>query len=226
MKTIYNNENEKKHSKMIKDLQNLPKIETPENFEYNLMTRIKNQNFGTVHEEKLPFNWIKFLAPSAVVVTVIILFFVFLPSSQQIENPVINQAQKSDSQAIVNNSLAAGNEIVNQFNSNQKTNAAQIKKDVNGSLASGNKVQSVTPKIPFGTSRSVSLDDYIYGGANQRNLERGNIVNSGNEPAPFDGFFVAEKPDQNTLKKYRAQADSIKKAQMKADSLEKIRKMP
>ena len=62
MKTIYN-EKQNKHSEMIKDLQNLPKIETPENFEYNLMTRIKNKNFGNVEKDKPVFNWVRFLAP-------------------------------------------------------------------------------------------------------------------------------------------------------------------
>ena len=66
---------ESKQSKLIEDLKSLPKIKAPENFEYNLMTRIQNQNFGDVKKERMPFNLVKFLAPSAVVVTGLIIFF-------------------------------------------------------------------------------------------------------------------------------------------------------
>ena len=43
-----------KQSKLIEDLKSLPKIKAPENFEYNLMTRIQNQNFGDVKKERMP----------------------------------------------------------------------------------------------------------------------------------------------------------------------------
>jgi hypothetical protein len=221
MKTIYN-EKQNKHSEMIKDLQNLPKIAASENFEYNLMTRIKNKNFGNVEKDKPGFNWVKFLAPSAVAVTAIILLFIFLPSSQQIDNSLPFQTQKLDSQSIVNNSAVDGKEIINQHSSKQNSNSTLSER----SVGPNNPIQNVSPRIPFGTSRSVSLDDYIYGGNNPRNLQRGNIVNSGNEAAPSDRFFVVENPDQNTLKKYRAQVDSLKSAQMKADSLKKVQKLP
>lgn len=221
MKTIYN-EKQNKHSKMIKDLQNLPRVETPENFEYNLMTRIKNKNFGNIEKAKPVFNWVRFLAPSAVAVTTIILLFIFLPSSQQIDNSLPYQTQELDSQSIVNKSDAAGKEIINQPSSKQNSNSAISERSVDPNYP----IQNISPRIPFGASRSVSLDDYISGGNNPRNLQRGNIVNSGNESVPSDRFFVVENPDQNTLKKYRAQVDSLKKAQMKADSLKKVHKMP
>ena len=222
MKTIYNNEKQNQHAEMIKDLKNLPKIETSKNFEYNLMTRIKNKNFGNIEKDKPVFNWMKFLAPSAVAVTAIILLFIFLPSSQQIDNPLINQAQKLENQFIPKNSIPNGKEIVNPSTSNQNLNSTIPE----SSVAPNNSVQNVNPKMPFTSSRSVSLDDYITGGNNRRNQQRGNIVNSGNESVPLDRFFILENPDQNTLMKYRAQVDSLKKAQMKADSLKKVQKLP
>lgn len=220
MNTIYN-EKESKHSEMIKDLHNLPKIETPENFEFNLMTRINNKNFGSLGKEKPVFNWVKFLAPSAFAVTAIILLFVFLPASKQIDNPVQHLTQKSDSQAIVNNSLAAGEGILNSPESKQNSNLAASQKASNN-----NSSQNISPRAPINASRSVSLDDYISGGNNPRNLQRGNVVNSGSQSTPLDQFFVAENPDPVTLKKMRAQVDSLRKAQIKADSLKKAQKMP
>ena len=76
MNNFYNEE--KKYSKLVNDLKNLPHIKAPENFEFNLMTRIENKNFG---DSKIPkttsFNIFKFLAPSAIVLTAFILFFIF-----------------------------------------------------------------------------------------------------------------------------------------------------
>jgi hypothetical protein len=222
MKTIYN-ENEKNYSEMIKDLQNLPKVETPENFEFNLMTRIQNENFGKLKEEKQNFSWIKFLAPSAVVVTAIILLFVFLPSSQQIDNPLINPAQKIESQSILSNNIEPGSETAKTSLTQSKASEA-----INNSPASSQNSRNIINKnFPiFSARRGVSLDDYISGSSHDRDMLRGNIVNGGNELTPNDGFFISEKPDQNTLNKYRAQVDSLRKAQLKADSLKKAQKMP
>jgi hypothetical protein len=35
------------YEKLIKDLKKLPKVDAPDNFEYNLMTRIQNGQFET-----------------------------------------------------------------------------------------------------------------------------------------------------------------------------------
>lgn len=223
MKTIYN-ENENNYSKMIKDLQNLPKIDAPENFEYNLMTRIKNKNFGI--EEKQSFNWIKFLAPSAVVVTAIILLFVFLPASQQINNPLINPAQNVDSQATLSNNIETGSNVAKN-SSLQSKNLGALNSTPVTSPNSSKPINRIDKNFPLSSSRpGVSLDDYITGNSHQRDMMRGNIVNGGNELTPNDGFFISEKPDQKTINKYRAQIDSLRKAQMKADSLKKALKMP
>ncbi|MHB8905165.1 MAG: hypothetical protein ACYC6D_03455 [Melioribacteraceae bacterium] len=225
MKTMYN-ENENNYSKMIKDLQNLPKIDAPENFEYNLMTRIKNKNFGKIEEEKQSFNWIKFLAPSAVVVTAIILLFVFLPASQQINNPLLNPAQNVDSQSILSNNIEAGSNVAKN-NSFQNKNSDALNNSPVTSPNPSRSINRIDKNFPLSSSRpGVSLDDYISGSSHQRDMLRGNIVNGGNELTPNNGFFISEKPDQNTLNKYRAQLDSLRKAQLKADSLKKALKMP
>jgi len=221
MNTIYNEE-ESKHSKMIKDLKNLPKIETPENFEYNLMTRIENKNFGNVEKEKPVFNWFKFLAPSAVVVTAIILLFIFLPSSQQIDNSPIYQSGKTDSPAVADNQSAEINGSANIPITSDNTASALPETPV----APNRAARNVNTRMPFGSSRSVSLDDYISGGNNPKNMQGGNIVSGGDASTPLDQFFIAERPDQNTLEKYRARLDSLKKAELRADSLKKVKKLP
>ena len=93
MNNIYNTE-DSKQTDLLKDLKALPKINAPENFEFNLMTRIQNKNFGLVEDEKPTFNFIKVFAPSAAVVTVIILFFVFYPQGDQIQKQIAKQKPK------------------------------------------------------------------------------------------------------------------------------------
>lgn len=223
MKNIYN-EDDKKYAGMIEDLKNLPKIETPENFEYNLMTRIQNKNFENVPIDKPAFSWVKFLAPSAVVVTAIILLFILIPSNQQIDyqlsTPDNNIASKS------NTDIAPG-DILNQVQpQDSKSGESAAEASKSSPLNADNKMKNANPRVPFGYSRSVSLDDYITGSNRQNNLQRGNVVNSGNSEAPFDGFFVVEKPDQSPLMKERARIDSVKNAKAKADSLKKVQKLP
>ena len=216
MNNIYN-ENEQKQSKLINDLKELPKIKAPENFEYNLMTKIQNKNFGESLNQKSQFNFVKFFAPSAIVVTIVLLFFIFLPSSNQ-RNVPSNSPRIIENQAIADNSVAPFKKEENANNSNQ---ASQNTISIPQLSHSSNE----RPLNQIDDSRSVKVDDYISGAnSNQKGLERGNIVNGGSEPAGDNGFFISERPDKKTLDKYRARVDSVKKAQFKADSLKKVQK--
>jgi len=228
----YNDES--KHKKLVEDLKSLPKIKAPENFEYNLMTRIQNQNFGDVKKERLQFNVIKFLAPSAVVVTAFIIFFLFFSTSQQqIDNPFMVEppAIVSDSQATIassKNELAL-NESKSAAESPERITEPRIKKEDNISpverIQLNDAVIKKQSKYPINTRRSVALDDFISGDSRQKStLERGNIVNNGEETTDFDGFYIRQEPDKATITKYRSLIDSVKKAQMKADSSKRARK--
>jgi len=221
MNTIYNNENEDKFSELKKDLKELPKVNAPENFEYNLMTQIKNKNFGKVEETRPNFSLIKFLAPSAVVVAAVILFFIFLPASNQNNIQQTNPSQKLDSPANFNKSLAE-----KKTATDQKITIPANSDQSSASSIANNIPTRVKTRIPISNDpRAIKLDDYISGeSANQKDLGRGNIVNGGNDQSEPDGFFIKGNPDSKTLAKYRAKLDSVKKAQMKADSLKKIQK--
>jgi len=214
MNKIYNN-SETEQSKLVKDLKELPKIKAPDNFEFNLMTKIENRNFGKQKEERLQFNLLKFLAPSAVVIAAIILFFVFLPTTNQNNNPI----QTPDSKMIVDNSSSLTKEIADKKVSPSTQS--------NSNVAAIQQNSKQVGQSPINNPRAIRVDDYIANeNANQKDMERGNVVKSGNEPAQYDGFFITEKPDKKTLEKILTQFDSVKKAQLKADSLKKIQKMP
>lgn len=222
---IYNDE-ERKFSKLKNDLKNLPKIETPNNFEYNLLTKIQNRSFSTSTKEREGFNFIKFFAPSAIVVAAIIAFFIFLPNTeQQIDNPLM-----SEPQAITSNGKQVAESIQNETSPSTSAQHETQNQAVNNSYqqpaniappASGNRKS----QYPINQNRSVAIDEFI-SGDNQKasDIRQGNVVNSGAGSDEFDGFFVREQPDQKTIERYRAMVDSVKKAQAKQDSLKKAKK--
>ncbi len=226
MKKLYS-ENDIQHEELIKGLKALPQIKAPENFEYNLMVRIQNKNFGEVLEERPKFNFVKFFAPSAIVASVILLFFIFYPPSGEVDNPLMSEPPVLDSQSVANNSNIINKQLA--FKESIKQKQANVPKARASEKALSTDANSpstkLRPPIPLSARQSVSLDDYISGSAtNRTELQKGNVVKSGEEPSEFDGFFVREQPDLNTLKKYRATVDSLKKAQAKADSIKKARK--
>jgi hypothetical protein len=221
MKKIYNEE-ENKFSNLVKDLKDLPKVKAPDNFEYNLQTRIQNKSFGKPVKEKPQFSWAKFLAPSAVVATTIILFFIFFPSSQENNNQLLQQTKLQNNQPVVSNSLSTKNELKDQRSVPSNT---KLQSNSSSLLGSNNQTLKPNSKSPLYDARSIRLDDYISGtNKNHSNTNRGNIVNNGEDASQYDGFIVSEKPDKKTLERYRAVVDSIKKAQLIADSLKKIQK--
>jgi hypothetical protein len=210
---------ESKNSKLVEDLKSLPKVKAPENFELNLMTRIQNQNFGEIKEEKQRFSYFKFLAPSAVVVTAFIVFFIFFyPSQQRILNfqpqPVVSDSQGSV--ASLKTDVARNNpEIKKSVAFEQKSTSNSASQQSNSNIA----------KYPINRNRSVSLDDYISGESERSsNVQQGNVVNGGEDAPNFDGFFVRQKSDKETIEKYRSVIDSLKKAEMRADSIKKAQK--
>lgn len=230
MNKIYNDSNNK-HSNLIKDLKNLPKVDAPDNFEFKLMTRIENKNFNLLQDERPKFGLIKFLAPSAVVVTAVLLFFIFYPKSDQLNNVQVNQPQPSVSQPLADNTPVIKKEAAknNSFPKEQMvTSQDQVAVENFQDRSLESSAQAANKSVPLlRNSNSVSVDKYISGdNFTQSDLSRGNVVNSGDQPVENDGFFFKQKMNQQTLKRYREIVDSLKKAQLKLDSLKKASKIP
>ena len=114
MSEFYNNKEEEKFSNLLSDLKKLPKIEAPENFEFNLMTRIQNRNFTPVEEERQKFNIFKFLAPSVAVLATAVLFFIFYPQQKEIQTQLAEKQNITDTQSIAGNT--ADKKIESLFN--------------------------------------------------------------------------------------------------------------
>lgn len=220
MKNNFYNEDEK-YKNLIKDLKNLPAVKTDDNFEYNLLTKINNL---PLLEEKpvRKFRWSLFLAPSAVMATAIILFFVFLPPNNNDENPLLSDPQP------IQNQLLSGNSSDSVEKLSEKIESFTQKKEKN--FSSKPEVQpQIKPSVPsrsIQSSRSIALDEYISGKSSlkESSSRRASVVSSGEASEEFDGFFVREPLDAQTLKKYRDALDSIKNAEIKKDSLKKAGK--
>lgn len=219
MSKFYKNE-EDKFSKLVSDLKTLPKIEAPENFEFNLMTRIQNKNFGEIRDTRPVFNWFKFLAPSAAVMASVLLFFIFYLQREEIPTQITNQNQLVDSQALAGKS--SDKKFESLFSADNKKSSSKKNAESNSNIAQNQLSGKST--FPLNQRRSVSVDDYISGAnSNQNPSARSSIVNSGDDPMT-DGFRVENKLDKKTIEKFRAELDSLKKAQLKADSLKKAMK--
>lgn len=218
MDNLYNNENNE-HSDLIRDLKSLPKINAPENFEFNLMTRIQNKNFGLEPGEKPKFSLFKFFAPSAAVVTVIILFFVFYPKGDQIQNQIAVQKSVGDTQNVLTSTNEKrGEQVENKFVAKISSSPTSLKKSISEFSPSVSQ-SKIPPRIS--SQRAISVDDYISGAkTSENNLQGGSTVNGGDLPIT-NSFLIEKKTDRETLEKYR---DSLKKAQHIADSLKNARK--
>lgn len=224
------NDDEVKFTRLMKDLKELPKVNAPDNFEYNLLTKIQNKNFGAEKTTRVKFNFIKFFAPSAAVVAVIILFFIFLPTAnRQNDNPLMtdptvigNNRQVSVPQESLQSNMRES-EVTKQSSANENKKFAQAPSLDNKTTRSESINQS--KKYPISRSRSVALDDYISGDSQKSaDLKRANVVSGGSEGNEFDGFLVREQPDKQAVEKYRMMMDSLKKAKAKQDSLKKANK--
>ncbi|MEG8946020.1 hypothetical protein [Rosettibacter firmus] len=217
------NDDELKFIKLLKDLKELPKIKAEDNFEYNLMIRIQNGNFGNLEEEFKPrYGIIKFIIPSAIV-SIIILFILFFPTNEQvIDNPLMSDPPKISEKENIDNSQI--------FSSNVEQITTPKLKVKKGEIQSGSTSKksntSTNPaiKYPINQTRSVSLDEYISGeNARVNNLQRGTVVSSGEEVFEFDRFLMPQQLDKESIEKYRRMIDSIKKAEAKRDSIRRSR---
>ncbi|MBL1212314.1 MAG: hypothetical protein HND52_03030 [Ignavibacteriae bacterium] len=220
-KELYNNK-----SSIEKILGDLPKIGAPDNFELNLMTKIKNENFGNSLNEptaKSKFSWI--FAPAAVVaVSVVILFFVFDFQTAEPENLLMldpetraeltSGLEKNRDRALSNPGVSdyAEKEVGKSERSISEKKAKENVKGGIGGNISGGGITSAKPYkkvLPYNDKDAIDLDNYLTEGsrsnaANNRAL----IVGGGNYNSGFDGFMV-QKNDVQLLEALKAKMDSL-----------------
>jgi hypothetical protein len=219
-KELYNNK-----SSIEKILGELPKINAPDNFEYNLMTKIKNENFGNSLNEpivKSKFSWI--FAPATVVAaTVVILFFVFDFQTAEPENLLMvepearaeltaNLENKRD-EKLSNSSasdIAKNEESKPDLSISEKKTKEGVQGGNVGNIAGGGIVSSkpYNKILPYNDKDALDLDNYLTEGnrANSPN-SRALIVGGGSYNVGFDGFML--QINDAELEALKAKMDSL-----------------
>lgn len=175
-------------SELKKLLKEIPKVDAPDNFEFELMTRIQNQNFEIKYEKKKNiFSWA--LTPAiAFAASVFLIFFIFTGEDDLHDNPW-NIAPRLIDENIAEVQNIQPKISVNGKNADTKLNKSTSKKIENKRLATNNfKVKD----FPFDKESSVNLDEVLQ---TEQKLNAGigsaQLASSSNN-SRFDGFFLRE----------------------------------
>ncbi len=195
------NSDEEKYSNLINLLQSLPQEKAPDNFEFNLFTKIRNGNFSLNTKKELKFEipaWV--YAPFAALVLSAVVFFVVV----DVEN--FNLQQPLSSERMVNTVKVTHKE------SNPKIKAVLVPNPRYRVVINQNDavVKEKVP-IPISPEKSVYLDSYLTGEkatANKGNLNR--LVSEKANFFRFDGFMPVVN-DFQSINQLRARIDSIRK---------------
>ncbi len=229
-------------------LKDLPKVGAPDNFEYNLMTRIHNKNFQIKSEKKRNiFFWV-YTPAFALAASAILIFFVITDNSVDNDNPwnskpkLIPELQTSETSSVsssqqnnnqrldvkekISNSVAAKEEnSVKAKSSLRKLEKPSIQQN---NVASNSKTK---PVYPFDKSKSVDLDKLLTAEEQtvvpNNGISQPQLASEGNTntlESPFSGFFIRQKEAAARRESLKVREDSlrrIKESQSKKKNLEK-----
>lgn len=214
-KDLYNSTDEE-YNHVIKLLKDLPKVDAPENFQYNLNIKIENRQFELNTKEYHPFLPWKIVLPASSAIAVVILFFTFFIESDNLENPfqiqpkLRNEISSSILNAdrpkeIIENNIISENDVI-------------IKdEDQNTEINSQSEIVEPESKIladfPFDATKSTNLDEIITDNSAQTNISRrADLVGRTNNNSTFNGFFIREEINKEEFEALKARNDSLIKA--------------
>ena len=215
---FYDNE-EAKFKNTITSLKSLPKIEAPDNFEYNLMVKIKNGNFELKTEPaKKSILW-KIL-PTPAIVTAAILAFFLIPEEVVETN---NLLQYSPIQVIDSAKQAEISAQSSLFNSNINSTEDNVAKNKTTDKPKNEKIYRMNVQendvavkqkmnIPFDPAKEVNIDEYIDGRMiNNSNGSPANLVGGGDKSnSSFEGFIIKNKEERDSVQKSMTKTDSLR----------------
>lgn len=215
---IYN-DNEKKLSETLNALKELPKVNAPDDFEFNLMIKITNGEFEPEAEEKRQSKLLWILTPAALVVTAVILFVTFSKSEldQQL-TPLQNQGSIYAGKV---GDSASKTKITPKLAENQAS-----RKKLQNRIPDPVRPQNnnTDPAFPF--MNEYSYSQYV----KDRSFKLDNLLkdkNKGNADQTYTAktevgqagdLLLKDENLQNNLNDKKAVKDSLKKMQSKNDS--------
>lgn len=216
MKKDHYNFNDDEYNHVIKLLKDLPKINAPENFQYNLNVKIENQHFDLNTKEFQPILPWKFVVPASSAVAMVVLFFTFFVESENLENPFHIQPKLRNE--ITSNIFEANQSSDKLGNNKISENDVIVKNELKNnevqSLPSSiSSEENVIAEFPFDASKSTNLDDIIGDDGSKTNIsKRANLVGRSNNNSSFNGFFIREEINKEEFEALKARNDSLVKA--------------
>ena len=171
-KKFYNKDSE--HQEIIKLLNNLPKVNVSDNFEFNLMTRINNKNFKIESKQKQSSYFWVLVPTTGLVISAVVLFFVFFNQSDdfnlQLQEPakIMGSVNNNDYPKSLNDVILdqkpVGNSIAGT-NSKKKNSASERKqsKALRIVVKPNDVIEEEYVNLPFDKSKSVNVDAAIGG---------------------------------------------------------------
>jgi len=219
MKKNNYNVNEEKYQHVIKLLKELPKVKPPDNFEFNLMLKIQNNNFELNKPEKSFLNPWKIFIPATAVVAIFLLVIFLNNTEDNQDNPFqLIPKMRTELSSNFNNSLT----LLNNNNLEKEINNKDViinKSSINENILNkiNNKNSSSTGKtekeinFPFDISTSTNIDEILVSKRSETNIDKRASLAGNNNSSFFDGFFIREEVDQRYIEEMRARFDSLKK---------------
>jgi hypothetical protein len=197
-------------SELKKLLKEIPKVDAPDNFEFELMTRIQNQNFEIKHEKKKNiFSWA--LTPAiAFAASVFLIFFVFAGEDDLHDNPW-NIAPQLINDNIAEVQTNQPKLSIKEKNSDVKLNKQTSNKIERKGLSTSNPM---VKDFPFDKESSVNLDEVLQSEQNI-NADIGSAQlasSSNNNNSRFDGFFLREIKEIPRKDSLESKKDSTNKS--------------
>lgn len=231
---------DKKYEKTIKLLKELPNISAPDDFEFKLMTKIKNQDFASDRKMGASrlISW-KLAPAAALVLTAVILFFVIDKNLLENENTFVNDPpQKLKSTDLKPDTVEF--EEVTIESPEPVTSAGSLEEKSSSEISDENKVlkreqfrvvlqpnDAVSREkidLPFDKDSGVELDNFIGHSNTPRTVDdHTKLIKKGNgNDLPFDGFYLRMRENEQIMMDLRSQMDSMWKLQNERDSLRKL----
>ncbi len=197
------------NSKLLEDLKNLEKIKAPDNFEFNLMTKIKNGQYNSELKKGKNKNllWV-FIPSTALVLSAIILFFVITDTSTQIDNPF------GETPKLRENGITRVNSDKNKKEVLEKKDNYQIV------LKANDVISKEILKKNIDENNSVELDNYIDNVSGAKGSSSNTrVVNQSNSPSP-NGIYVKKNKAKPKTNSKTTKPDSVN-GKLKTENLKK-----
>ncbi len=197
----FTDDNEFKELKKL--LKDLPKVNAPDNFEFNLMTKIQNKSFEVKSEKKK--SWLTWSLTPAIAfsMSVFLIFFVFTAEEESEDNPW-NTLPRLMEESVVE----AETPSIDKDQFEKKV----AKKEIVKTNKSKNLAESRTVKedYPFKEKSSINFDEYLQSDAPPSSDVGPQLATSQKSKAsPFDGFFLRQRRDAQERDSIRKEKDSL-----------------